>query len=260
MFGDGDIYFGIKEQSPGYRFTTEHYDISQIILVTHGELRFFGTESARLLPGDFCLLVPGSAFRLRCETAGYRGIACEFWQTRRPDLPLDSSVHTADSAMRLLGKWVEDEYLSEENLDRKVIENLCRTIFSMGMRLRLRLPVVSVRRSEEYHAERAMELIQAHAMTGRPLHEVLKPLPVSYRHLSRYFRLLTGMSPKQYYDKYRMKLAARYLELTDMDITSIALELGFSSSQHFSQTFRRISGRTPTDFRKKAPRPEQESV
>ncbi|WP_319559189.1 hypothetical protein [Marispirochaeta sp.] len=203
MFGDGDIYFGIKEQSPGYRFTTEYYDISQIILVTCGELRFFGTESARLHPGDFCLLVPGSAFRLRCETSGYRGIACEFWKTRRPDLPVDSTVHTADTAMRLLGKWVEEEYLCEENLDRKVIENLCRTIFSMGMRLRLCLSVASAQRSEEYHAARAMELIQAHAMTGRSLNEVLKPLPVSYRHMSRYFKVLTGMSPKQYYDKYR---------------------------------------------------------
>jgi len=40
------------------------------------------------------------------------------------------------------------------------------------------------------------------------------------------------------------------LAATPMEITSIAIELGYSSSQRFAAQFRRMVGRTPSEYRR----------
>jgi len=40
------------------------------------------------------------------------------------------------------------------------------------------------------------------------------------------------------------------LKKKDVSITDIALDTGFYSSQHFSTTFKKLTGYTPSQFRK----------
>ena len=47
----------------------------------------------------------------------------------------------------------------------------------------------------------------------------------------------------------RIRAARRLLLDTDTPITTIALEVGCSSPQHFSALFRRLVGKTPSEFR-----------
>ena len=42
------------------------------------------------------------------------------------------------------------------------------------------------------------------------------------------------------------------LEHTDYALSQIAHFLGFSSSSYFSQSFRRFTGQSPTDYRKQS--------
>jgi AraC-like DNA-binding protein len=53
----------------------------------------------------------------------------------------------------------------------------------------------------------------------------------------------------------RLLAAERRLEETDAPVTTIALDLGFSTPQHFATLFRRHAGVSPTEYRKRcAPR------
>lgn len=47
----------------------------------------------------------------------------------------------------------------------------------------------------------------------------------------------------------RIKRACRLLEQTDASATAIALDLGFATPQHFSETFKRATGEAPTAYR-----------
>ncbi|RAV98916.1 helix-turn-helix domain-containing protein [Pseudochryseolinea flava] len=61
----------------------------------------------------------------------------------------------------------------------------------------------------------------------------------------------TGFSPLNYLINIRISEATRLLKQQEMNMTEIALETGFYSSQHFSTTFKKLTGYTPVEFRKK---------
>lgn len=60
----------------------------------------------------------------------------------------------------------------------------------------------------------------------------------------------SGFSPLNYLINIRISEAIKLLKRQDMNITDIALDIGFYSSQHFSTTFKKLTGYTPSDFRK----------
>ncbi|HEX6846023.1 MAG TPA: AraC family transcriptional regulator [Chitinophagaceae bacterium] len=61
----------------------------------------------------------------------------------------------------------------------------------------------------------------------------------------------TGFSPLNYLINIRISEAIKFLKRGDVHVTNIALEVGFYSSQHFATTFKKLTGYTPSDFRKK---------
>jgi AraC-like DNA-binding protein len=60
----------------------------------------------------------------------------------------------------------------------------------------------------------------------------------------------TGFSPLNYLINIRISEAIKLLKKEDVNVTNIALETGFYSSQHFSTTFKKLTGYTPSQFRK----------
>lgn len=61
----------------------------------------------------------------------------------------------------------------------------------------------------------------------------------------------TGFSPLNYLITIRISEAIKLLKRQDLNVTDIALDTGFYSSQHFSTTFKKLTGYTPSEFRKK---------
>ena len=60
----------------------------------------------------------------------------------------------------------------------------------------------------------------------------------------------TGFSPITYLINIRISEAIKLLKRADISLTDIALDTGFYSSQHFSTTFKKLTGYTPSEFRK----------
>jgi AraC family transcriptional regulator len=88
---------------------------------------------------------------------------------------------------------------------------------------------------------------------GQPikLRELAALVGVSARHFERAFRQSMGSAPHAYLTERRLRRArALLINLPELSVEHIALQLGFSSSSHFSTAFRRHTGLTPTQFRK----------
>ncbi len=104
---------------------------------------------------------------------------------------------------------------------------------------------------------RAMAYIHEHYAEPISREEMAAHVGVSARHLTRCFQQEVGLSPITYLNRYRIKKAKHLLDSSDMSITEIAIEVGFSSSNYFTDAFRREVGMTPRDYRRRnlAPKP-----
>jgi AraC family transcriptional regulator len=94
-------------------------------------------------------------------------------------------------------------------------------------------------------AERLLAERYAEALS---LDDLSRNLGVSAFHLCRVFRAHTGTSLHQHRDQLRLRAALNRLE-RDEDLTTIGLDVGYSSHSHFTAAFRRTFGVAPSRLR-----------
>lgn len=63
---------------------------------------------------------------------------------------------------------------------------------------------------------------------------------------------LTGDTPLQHLRRIRVDRARELLKTTSLSVTEIALECGFQSSQHFARIFHQFTGKTASEYRRRA--------
>jgi len=242
---------GQKSQPAGYRFNTDEYEHFQTIYVSRGKLIFETDGADRILgPGGAVCLREGSAFTLRCEGIGYSGVFYSAVGERTPQFFGVSAALVADPDMRAVAGMMEREIASPGTGSEEMLLSLGRTLAWHSVRLgtleRHRQQRLDHTR---YWADAARQALESTVYTGRGAREVLASLGLSYRQLSRHFRHHVGMSPKAYQVRARVAEAERLLSETHLPVTTIAYELGYSSSQHFATQFHSVTGLTPSAFR-----------
>ncbi len=72
---------------------------------------------------------------------------------------------------------------------------------------------------------------------------------VSERHLDRLFREHLGSGFLETYRRTRLGYARRLLQQSPLSVSEIAFATGFSSAGHFSQSYKRLFGKTPRQSR-----------
>ncbi|MDD7987195.1 AraC family transcriptional regulator [Lentisphaera marina] len=75
-------------------------------------------------------------------------------------------------------------------------------------------------------------------------------LELSEVHFRRKFQAASGISPIKYVNFKKLQEARRLLTETELNISQIAVELAFSSSQHFSHSFSKAFSLSPREYRK----------
>ncbi|KWV60417.1 hypothetical protein AS156_28915 [Bradyrhizobium macuxiense] len=62
----------------------------------------------------------------------------------------------------------------------------------------------------------------------------------------------TPLSPQARLRQHRLEQAMNMLRYTDCSIVEVAVALGYGSQTAFAAAFRRLTGETPTDWRRRA--------
>lgn len=97
--------------------------------------------------------------------------------------------------------------------------------------------------------ESSKQLMRRHAGDGLSPESVARELGLGYSWFRRVFKQYVGISPAQYQLQIRYLRARDLLLGSDMTITEIAYDLGFSSVNQFSTFFSQHSGVSPRQFR-----------
>jgi AraC family transcriptional regulator len=97
---------------------------------------------------------------------------------------------------------------------------------------------------------RCRELMRARMAEDISLDELAAEAQLSPYHFARMFKQSVGVPPRVYLTQLRMEKACELLQQTELPITEIALEVGYSSNQVLARVFTKHQHMTPTEYRR----------
>lgn len=100
----------------------------------------------------------------------------------------------------------------------------------------------------------AMEFIHENYRQNFSLDEVARAAHLSPYHFSRIFKVEVGKTPFEYLLDVKIDRAKELLRRKDTSITEVCFECGFNNASHFTTTFSRRVGVTPSAYRKELAR------
>jgi AraC-like DNA-binding protein/ligand-binding sensor protein len=97
--------------------------------------------------------------------------------------------------------------------------------------------------------QRAKQFIAEHQTEELSLDQVAKSVNTSKFYFCKIFKKATGINFTDYLSRVRTERAKNLLLNPNLRVSEIAYEVGFQSLTHFNRVFKRILGRSPSDYR-----------
>ena len=101
-----------------------------------------------------------------------------------------------------------------------------------------------------WQQKRVAAYIEEHVADDIPLATLAELARLSPCHFSRSFKHSFGTPPHRYHASRRIERAKQLLGDPKRSVTAIALEIGFSETSTFTAAFRRLTGQTPSRYRR----------
>jgi AraC-like DNA-binding protein len=155
------------------------------------------------------------------------------------DLIISTQADPAEPHQRLEGEV--------EALITAAIDATLAPVNPAGLRSRLPMLDHRLRAAVAYMREHVAEPIAVEDVAGK--------VGMSRAHFFSLFRDQLNTTPQVFWSAVRVEEAVRLLVLHEEPLTSVALELGFSSPGNFSRFFREHMGVSPSRFRRVASGP-----
>lgn len=100
--------------------------------------------------------------------------------------------------------------------------------------------------------KRVLDHVAAHFAQPIAIEDLARVAGLSTAHFSRLFKETLGDTPYQFVMDYRVEQAKRMLADRERPLIDVALSCGFSDQPHFTGIFKRLTGKTPKEWRREA--------
>jgi AraC family transcriptional regulator len=105
----------------------------------------------------------------------------------------------------------------------------------------------------EFRLRHVREYIEANLRRPLRLTELSALVNMSPFHFARLFKRSTGLSPHQFVLRVRIAAASVLLDIPGASVGTVARQVGFRTPSHFSTTYRRLTGNTPSAYQTRPP-------
>jgi AraC-like DNA-binding protein len=222
-------------------------------------------------PGDVAIILPGTPFG---SDKGVLEIGSFTW--------LHLGVQKLDNGQLLLGKWSglsdpesaaigkilllnPSPLLSRFNDAGKILKCIQSELFNNEVAFQARVNhqldelLISITRqmTRQNHSSRDFpktfmhleEVLRQNLSHQWTVEEMAALVGMGTTLFTERVKSYSGFSPINYLINIRISEAIKLLKRPDISVTDIALDTGFYSSQHFSTTFKKLTGYRPSEFR-----------
>lgn len=270
LYRDRAMDFMIHKEVRSKSMTSAHYHpYYELFYVTRGNCRMFvGHSLFTVTPGEMVILPPSTLHRTQYDerdpvertTVSFTPRFIDGTESTVGDdimeesLPMGKMEFEGESRRRI-----------EEILNRLLIEDKSSDRFSEAAKKALLAELfVALARNAGKRAEReepmdeteaniqeAAKYIFEHYSEDITLGQASSIARMSETYFSRKFKEVTGFGFKEYTTNIRMQHAVEMLKNGDLSVTKIAISCGFPDANYFGDTFKKRTGMSPREFRKK---------
>jgi AraC family transcriptional regulator len=221
-----------------------------------------GWEAFVVRPGYMALTPAGMSQTLLKQT---RSRAVHLYLESLPPARLDGALERAE--IRLLPRFgVPDPFVNgvvHTLLGEARAAGFCGRLFVEQLETTLwlhlarahasRLPPMPAGRAPlaAWQLRRLRERMLEDLAADLSLADLAALVGLSTHHLCRAFRARTGMPPYRYFLSLRIERARQLLEAGGANVTEVAQAVGYDDPNQFTRVFRRLTGMTPRDFRRR---------
>lgn len=260
-----ELYY-VDASHPRYEMPFHWHMETELILVLEGVFELTLSGQAFVLHAGDCAFLPGGAVHggvphsciYECVVLDLERFLRDSAVCRRKYAAvLDDSacIHTllpaGSSAARIadaLFECLEKEQPGHEFLTTGLLWQLFGTILQQRLYRPPTAHTPRERRAIE-PIKRALQMIRSDYASPLTLQTLAARAGMRCESFCRSFRQVTGRSPIEYVNYYRVECAAELLCTGGQSITEIALSCGFNDPAYFSRLFRRLKGVSPRVYR-----------
>jgi len=140
-------------------------------------------------------------------------------------------------------------YVNEDYTDDSLVGLSTTLVHLLGLlRCHQRAPDVQGRRREDKILQ-SIKYMRKHLDEPCRLDDLAEIAQMSTSHYSHLFKEQTNTSPIQFFIRLKMQRACKLLDTTDQAVQDIAEAVGYDNPFHFSQMFKKVTGKSPTAYR-----------
>lgn len=170
-------------------------------------------------------------------------------------------ISLLDKQIEQLPEVEKNQSLHFRLLNGRISTLFIQLLFKIYEISRAKIDLLPPNESEkDYNVERVVTWIQQNFDQNISLDTIAESVNISKYHMCRIFKEITGLTVMQYLMSCRINRAKYLLEMSDKNITEVALSTGFENSSHFSRFFREQVKVTPKEYRKQKRKVLNESI
>jgi len=145
----------------------------------------------------------------------------------------------------------QDAYFHSRVLSREQYEAMVRLLEIFAKHLSAMANQILVERQNEDPPliSKAKSFIGEHQTESISLDQMAKVLNVSTFYFCKMFKKATGLTFTSYLSRTRIERAKNLLLNPNIRVSEVAYDCGFISLTHFNRIFKRVTGKSPTDYR-----------
>jgi transcriptional regulator GlxA family with amidase domain len=214
-----------------------------------------GSEIASLCKGSYFLAAAGLLNGLPCTS--HWAVADDL-QRRFPAIKVQSDAVVTDQS----GVYTGGGAFSSLNLILYLIEKFCGQ--PLGVQVAKQFSIQrdhinqahfamfnGLTRHNDKSIRSAQEYIESNYRKPLSIDDIAAQVNMSKRNFVRRFKQAINLTPAEYIQRVKIEAAKKILETHRTHIIDIIYDLGYNDIKTFRDTFKRITGITPQDYRKK---------
>ena len=246
--------------SPGYRLTPHWHENMELLFCIRGGGRFFCDDRHFDATAGDLVVVNSTEVHTFHSTSGIEFFALIlypsfFEDVDFQDLRIQSHVIQDDFVKDCFFRLQEAKEHQKVGWDMLMKSHAYQLFAHLLSRYAANVPTKTELEEQEAKLRRldtVFRYISKHYTEPIYISELARLCYLSDGYFCRFFKKATGRTANDYITEYRVEQATYLLKNTDSSVSEVATKTGFDDSAYFARACRRITGMSPTEYRKQS--------